>query len=75
MNGYWGNKGTVSIRFNLYGVSICVLNCHLAAHDQFNQVPGTTGPDKLGRVFSGTLEPSDLCNVHYNTRIHNTSHY
>lgn len=28
-----GNKGAVSIRFKLYGVSICVINSHLAAHD------------------------------------------
>ena len=38
LNGYWGNKGTVSVRFNLYGVSLCVLNSHLAAHDHQNQV-------------------------------------
>lgn len=37
LNGYWGNKGTVSVRFNIYGVSVCVLNSHLAAHDHFNQ--------------------------------------
>jgi len=36
-NGYWGNKGTVSIRFQVYGVSVCVLNSHLAAHDHQNQ--------------------------------------
>jgi len=38
LNGYWGNKGTVSVRFNLYGVSLCVLNSHLAAHDHQNQI-------------------------------------
>lgn len=27
-----GNKGGVSIRFSLYGHSLCFLNCHLAAH-------------------------------------------
>ncbi|XP_040576069.1 phosphatidylinositol 4,5-bisphosphate 5-phosphatase A [Lepeophtheirus salmonis] len=32
--GYWGSKGAVSIRFNLYGVSFCFLNCHLHAHDE-----------------------------------------
>jgi len=37
LNGYWGNKGTVSIRLKVYGVSLCVLNSHLAAHDEFNQ--------------------------------------
>lgn len=30
---FQGNKGAVSIRFNLYGVSMCVVNAHLAAHD------------------------------------------
>lgn len=28
-----GNKGAVSIRFALYGCSVCVVNAHLAAHD------------------------------------------
>ncbi|XP_027219246.1 phosphatidylinositol 4,5-bisphosphate 5-phosphatase A [Penaeus vannamei] len=31
--GLWGNKGAASIRFTLYGCSVCVVNCHLAAHD------------------------------------------
>ena len=35
--GYWGNKGVVSIRWKIYGVSICVLNSHLAAHSHFNK--------------------------------------
>lgn len=35
--GYWGSKGTVSIRFSIYGVSVCVLNSHLAAHDHNQQ--------------------------------------
>lgn len=32
-----GNKGVVSIRWKVYGVSVCVLNSHLAAHSHFNQ--------------------------------------
>lgn len=28
-----GNKGAISIRFTLYGSSVCVVNAHLAAHD------------------------------------------
>lgn len=35
--GYWGSKGCVSIRFQIYGVSFCVLNAHLAAHTEYNQ--------------------------------------
>nr|XP_050847950.1 inositol polyphosphate 5-phosphatase K-like isoform X3 [Vespula vulgaris] len=31
---WWnGNKGAVSIRLNIYGVSICVVNTHLTPHD------------------------------------------
>jgi len=35
--GYWGSKGCVSVRFKIYGVSVCVVNSHLAAHQQFYQ--------------------------------------
>lgn len=35
--GYWGSKGGVSIRFKLYGISVCVVNTHLAAHEEFLQ--------------------------------------
>ncbi|XP_033323124.2 inositol polyphosphate 5-phosphatase K [Megalopta genalis] len=31
--GMWGNKGAVSIRLNIYGISMCVVNTHLTAHD------------------------------------------
>uniref|UniRef100_A0A1A9WWZ9 Inositol polyphosphate-related phosphatase domain-containing protein n=1 Tax=Glossina brevipalpis TaxID=37001 RepID=A0A1A9WWZ9_9MUSC len=31
--GIWGNKGAVSIRFNLYGCDMTFVNAHLAAHD------------------------------------------
>lgn len=33
LKGMWGNKGAVSIRLNIYGVSICVVNTHLTPHD------------------------------------------
>ncbi|XP_033207234.1 inositol polyphosphate 5-phosphatase K-like isoform X1 [Belonocnema kinseyi] len=31
--GLWGNKGAVSVRLNLYGVSLCLVNTHLTPHD------------------------------------------
>ncbi|OXU29280.1 hypothetical protein TSAR_009446 [Trichomalopsis sarcophagae] len=31
--GMWGNKGAVSIRFNIYGVNVCMVNAHLTPHD------------------------------------------
>ncbi|KAG6440647.1 phosphatidylinositol 4,5-bisphosphate 5-phosphatase A isoform X1 [Manduca sexta] len=33
LGGMWGNKGAVSIRFNIYGCSVCIVNCHLTAHE------------------------------------------
>ncbi|KAL4647559.1 hypothetical protein GN956_G8698, partial [Arapaima gigas] len=33
--GYWGNKGAVSTRLSFYGLSLCFLNCHLAAHMEY----------------------------------------
>lgn len=35
--GLWGNKGGVSIRLNINGCSICIVNSHLAAHDEYIQ--------------------------------------
>lgn len=32
MGGWWGNKGGVSIRFDLNGVNVIIVNAHLAAH-------------------------------------------
>uniref|UniRef100_A0A672PU97 Phosphatidylinositol 4,5-bisphosphate 5-phosphatase A n=1 Tax=Sinocyclocheilus grahami TaxID=75366 RepID=A0A672PU97_SINGR len=32
LGGIWGNKGGVSARMNMFGHSICFLNCHLPAH-------------------------------------------
>ncbi|XP_076160352.1 inositol polyphosphate 5-phosphatase K [Ptiloglossa arizonensis] len=31
--GMWGNKGAVSIRLNIYGISMCIVNTHLTPHD------------------------------------------
>ncbi|XP_063973366.1 inositol polyphosphate 5-phosphatase K-like [Diachasmimorpha longicaudata] len=33
LGGMWGNKGAVSVRFNMYGVKICIVNTHLTPHD------------------------------------------
>ncbi|XP_063384261.1 inositol polyphosphate 5-phosphatase K-like isoform X1 [Cydia fagiglandana] len=33
LGGMWGNKGAISIRFNIYGCSVCFVNCHLTAHE------------------------------------------
>ncbi|XP_060078372.1 inositol polyphosphate 5-phosphatase K-like [Ylistrum balloti] len=32
MGGWWGNKGGVSIRFDVNGVNLIMVNAHLAAH-------------------------------------------
>lgn len=32
LKGYTGNKGAICFRFSLFDSSICVVNCHLAAH-------------------------------------------
>ncbi|CAB0004694.1 unnamed protein product [Nesidiocoris tenuis] len=37
LKGLWGNKGGVSIRLQIYGCSLCFVNCHLAAHDHLLQ--------------------------------------
>ncbi|XP_013164333.1 PREDICTED: inositol polyphosphate 5-phosphatase K-like isoform X1 [Papilio xuthus] len=34
--GLWGNKGAVSVRFNIYGCSVCLVNCHLTAHEHLH---------------------------------------
>ncbi|XP_003487528.1 inositol polyphosphate 5-phosphatase K-like [Bombus impatiens] len=31
--GMWGNKGAVSIRLNMYGINMCIVNTHLTPHD------------------------------------------
>ncbi|XKL59403.1 hypothetical protein PGB90_000419 [Kerria lacca] len=31
--GFWGNKGAVTIRLQIYGCSVCLVNSHLAPHD------------------------------------------
>ncbi|XP_077995846.1 phosphatidylinositol 4,5-bisphosphate 5-phosphatase A-like [Glandiceps talaboti] len=32
LGGFWGNKGAVTVRFGLYGASVCLVNCHLEPH-------------------------------------------
>ncbi|CAM9256261.1 unnamed protein product, partial [Lampetra planeri] len=33
LGGYWGNKGGVSVRASLCGLSFCFVNCHLPPHE------------------------------------------
>uniref|UniRef100_S4S078 phosphoinositide 5-phosphatase n=1 Tax=Petromyzon marinus TaxID=7757 RepID=S4S078_PETMA len=33
LGGYWGNKGGVSVRMSLCGLSLCFVNCHLPPHE------------------------------------------
>uniref|UniRef100_A0A2H8TQ97 Inositol polyphosphate 5-phosphatase K n=1 Tax=Melanaphis sacchari TaxID=742174 RepID=A0A2H8TQ97_9HEMI len=33
--GLWGNKGAVSFSFKIYGATICCVNCHFAAHEEY----------------------------------------
>lgn len=33
LHGLWGNKGGVSIRMSVSGVSLCIVNTHLPAHE------------------------------------------
>ncbi|XP_014245943.1 phosphatidylinositol 4,5-bisphosphate 5-phosphatase A-like isoform X1 [Cimex lectularius] len=35
LKGLWGNKGGTSQRLQIYGCSLCFVNCHLAAHDKY----------------------------------------
>lgn len=32
--GMWGNKGGIALRMDCYGSSVCMVNSHLAAHDE-----------------------------------------
>lgn len=32
--GMWGNKGAIALRMSCYGASVCLVNSHLAAHDE-----------------------------------------
>ncbi|XP_078599856.1 inositol polyphosphate 5-phosphatase K-like [Branchiostoma floridae x Branchiostoma japonicum] len=38
VGGYWGNKGAVTVRMDLYGTSVCITNTHLAAHLEQNEI-------------------------------------
>ncbi|CAB3359842.1 Hypothetical predicted protein [Cloeon dipterum] len=37
LGGIWGNKGAVSIRLAVSGVSMSIVNCHLSAHDHMKE--------------------------------------
>lgn len=54
--GYWGSKGCVSIRFKIYGVSICIVNSHLAAHEEFYQDRVESYNNVLGSHLYSTQE-------------------
>lgn len=55
--GYWGSKGCVSIRFELQGVSFCIVNAHLAAHTEFNQARIDSYNSILGEhLYTGSKE-------------------
>jgi len=54
--GYWGNKGCVSVRFKIYGVSVCIVNCHLAAHEEFYQDRVESYNNVLGSHLYSTEE-------------------
>ncbi|XP_075220545.1 inositol polyphosphate 5-phosphatase K-like isoform X2 [Lycorma delicatula] len=34
--GLWGNKGAMGFRFDIQGCSFCFVNCHLTAHEEYN---------------------------------------
>lgn len=47
-NGWLGNKGASSIRFNLGDVSLCFTNCHLVPHNENNE----RRVEELQEIFS-----------------------
>ncbi|GAB6028593.1 Synaptojanin-1 [Chamberlinius hualienensis] len=62
IGGLWGNKGGVSVRMKMYGCSICIVNCHLAAHDnELNQRIEDYNSIVDGQVFSDIETENILC--------------
>ena len=55
-----GSKGCVSVRFKVYGVSICVVNCHLAAHEEFYQVS-----DDLAMKVRSKRDKERILEIHF----------
>jgi len=54
--GYWGSKGCVSVRLKIYGVSICIVNAHLAAHEEYYQDRVDSYNNVLGSHLYSTEE-------------------
>ncbi|XP_077292380.1 inositol polyphosphate 5-phosphatase K-like [Arctopsyche grandis] len=58
--GVWGNKGAVSMRFSIYGCSICIVNSHLTAHD--HQLEDRIA-DYNTIIKSNTFDTKDTTNI------------
>ena len=57
LNGWLGNKGASSIRFNLGDVSLCFTNCHLVPHNENNE----RRVEELQEIFSKQVFETYQC--------------
>ena len=57
MNGWFGNKGASSVRFNLGDISLCFTNCHLIPHNENNE----RRVEELQEIFSKQIFESYQC--------------